>query len=546
MAKKEVQRAFVYSFEESAQDAAQQLPGQRRGVLQQDQAARPDHRRRDGAGRAADALDRGADRRHRERQEGVPRGDPDPHLVAGPARPAVRLHLPRAAEGGDREEAVRRPERRGEDHHLDQDARRRAAAPDQRCRRPPDRGARLLPGLRQRAAASTSARCSTARRVQRSARLAPTRWQRSQSHCGSDGVPHAPGNRQEQSRCRNVRSRSTTGRCTARGRSTRSGTTRRSRRRSRRTSREIVSEESIITLRRQEDRQGADPLAGRVPLPLRSAAGSSTPARATATARSATWSARSRGQGKGQARAQAGEEPGIDYYEAEITVDELAALIFEDLGLPFLEEKKQARDGVRGGALHRHPQDGPAGQPRQEAHDPGEPEAQRRQGRRQLRRHQERRPALQDLGADDPVRVERRRHRHDGRLGLDGRVREVHRAQLLLLDGALPAHEVQQRARSSSSPTTPRPRKSTRRSSSTTARAAARRCRRPTSWRWRSSKSAINPDDWNIYPFHFSDGDNWPWDNERCVDLVQQLLELLQHLRLRRDPRGRTTARPAR
>ena len=35
MAKKEVQRAFVYSFEESAQDAAEQLPGQRRGVLQQ-------------------------------------------------------------------------------------------------------------------------------------------------------------------------------------------------------------------------------------------------------------------------------------------------------------------------------------------------------------------------------------------------------------------------------------------------------------------------------------------------------------------------------
>ena len=92
MAKKEVQRAFVYSFEESAQDAAEQLPGQRRGVLQQDQGARPDHRRGGRAGRAADALDRGADRRHREREEGLPRGDPDPHLVAGAARPDLRLH----------------------------------------------------------------------------------------------------------------------------------------------------------------------------------------------------------------------------------------------------------------------------------------------------------------------------------------------------------------------------------------------------------------------------------------------------------------------
>jgi uncharacterized sporulation protein YeaH/YhbH (DUF444 family)/intein/homing endonuclease len=44
--------------------------------------------------------------------------------------------------------------------------------------------------------------------------------------------------------------------------------------------------------------------------------------------------------GKGQ-RGEAGEEPGVDYYEAEVSLDELAALIFEDLGLPFLEEKKQ-------------------------------------------------------------------------------------------------------------------------------------------------------------------------------------------------------------
>lgn len=37
----------------------------------------------------------------------------------------------------------------------------------------------------------------------------------------------------------------------------------------------------------------------------------------------------------------AGSEPGIDYYEAEITIDELAELIFEDLGLPNLEQKKK-------------------------------------------------------------------------------------------------------------------------------------------------------------------------------------------------------------
>src|ERR687884_1755941 len=43
-------------------------------------------------------------------------------------------------------------------------------------------------------------------------------------------------------------------------------------------------------------------------------------------------------QGPGRGK-KAGQEPGVDYYEAEVTVDELAALVFEDLGLPFLKQK---------------------------------------------------------------------------------------------------------------------------------------------------------------------------------------------------------------
>jgi hypothetical protein len=34
------------------------------------------------------------------------------------------------------------------------------------------------------------------------------------------------------------------------------------------------------------------------------------------------------------------------------------------------------------------------------------------------------------------------------------------------------------------------------------------------------------PDDWNIYPFHFSDGDNWSGDNEICKTLVTALLKV--------------------
>jgi sporulation protein YhbH len=42
------------------------------------------------------------------------------------------------------------------------------------------------------------------------------------------------------------------------------------------------------------------------------------------------------GQGTGK---EAGQEPGVDFYEAELTLEELTALVFEDLHLPNLEEK---------------------------------------------------------------------------------------------------------------------------------------------------------------------------------------------------------------
>ncbi|HEY6186592.1 MAG TPA: sporulation protein YhbH [Pyrinomonadaceae bacterium] len=43
--------------------------------------------------------------------------------------------------------------------------------------------------------------------------------------------------------------------------------------------------------------------------------------------------------GPGTGSGQAGQTGGEEYYEAEVNIDEIAALIFEDLQLPFLEEK---------------------------------------------------------------------------------------------------------------------------------------------------------------------------------------------------------------
>ncbi|HYG10240.1 MAG TPA: sporulation protein YhbH [Pyrinomonadaceae bacterium] len=49
--------------------------------------------------------------------------------------------------------------------------------------------------------------------------------------------------------------------------------------------------------------------------------------------------AREQGQGQGKGNGPGGQDTGAEYYEAEVNIDELAALIFEDLQLPFLEEK---------------------------------------------------------------------------------------------------------------------------------------------------------------------------------------------------------------
>lgn len=49
------------------------------------------------------------------------------------------------------------------------------------------------------------------------------------------------------------------------------------------------------------------------------------------------------GAGSGK---EAGQEPGFDYYEAEITVDELVELAFEDLALPDMEEKGKEQASV--------------------------------------------------------------------------------------------------------------------------------------------------------------------------------------------------------
>lgn len=60
------------------------------------------------------------------------------------------------------------------------------------------------------------------------------------------------------------------------------------------------------------------------------------------------------GPGKGPG---AGEQEGVDYYEAEVTVDELAEMLFADLGLPNLDPKRRdemVADEARWDDVRRH------------------------------------------------------------------------------------------------------------------------------------------------------------------------------------------------
>jgi len=44
-------------------------------------------------------------------------------------------------------------------------------------------------------------------------------------------------------------------------------------------------------------------------------------------------------QGDGQGQGQAGDQPGVDYYETDVTLEELIEIMFEDLELPEMERK---------------------------------------------------------------------------------------------------------------------------------------------------------------------------------------------------------------
>ncbi len=226
------------------------------------------------------------------------------------------------------------------------------------------------------------------------------------------------------------------------------------------------------------------------------------------------------GQGKG-----AGDQPGFDYFEAEITIDELADLIFEDLGLPNLEQKQAQQiesSIIRFNDIRKS--------------GPMSSLDKRRTVLENIRRNaKEGRPVFGGIKNDDlrfKTWTEDIRHETNaviiamrdvsGSMGEFEKYisrsfyfwmvkflrKKYNQVQIVFITHHTEAKQVDEQTFF------------TLGESGGTKVSSAYRLALDI------IKEEYNPQDWNIYPFHFSDGDNWgETDNRLCVELVHELLK---------------------
>ena len=189
------------------------------------------------------------------------------------------------------------------------------------------------------------------------------------------------------------------------------------------------------------------------------------PAPATATPSRGRSSARRRRTATAAGRA--GDQPGVDYYETDVTLEELIEIMFEDLELPDMErkilrevmsERIAKRKGYRRVGVRVHldrrrtaksrlrrkvatggPSELPplaSKRPDAALQDDAEPE------RFPFRRED---LTYKRLIEDTPRGIERRRDLHHGHLGVHGHHEEVPGAQLLLPAVSVRQHQVPER-----------------------------------------------------------------------------------------------------
>lgn len=227
------------------------------------------------------------------------------------------------------------------------------------------------------------------------------------------------------------------------------------------------------------------------------------------------------GQGNGQ---QAGDQPGAEVYEANVAIEDLQALVFEDLQLPNLQERRmqelesetiQFSDVRRSGAfsnldkrrtikanLKRNAMQGAQG-----FHDIQMDDLRYRTWERQVRRESNAVIiAMMDVsGSMGPF------EKYAARAFYFWMVRflrtKYDNVQIVFVSHHTEAREVTEEEFFTRGE-----------SGGTKASSAYQLAAELTETRYK-------PDAWNIYPFHFSDGDNFISDNQECLRLAQQLAQ---------------------
>lgn len=227
--------------------------------------------------------------------------------------------------------------------------------------------------------------------------------------------------------------------------------------------------------------------------------------------------------GKGK-KGEAGKEAGYDYYEAEVSMEELAALIFEDLGLPNLEQKRQQEmetesvvftDVRKKGAMANLDK--------------------KRTIMENIKRNASKgQAAFKDIRSDDlrfkvwdPTIKFQSNAVVIAMMDVSGSMGEFEKyiarsfyfwmvrflrtkynnVKIVFISHHTEAKEVTEEEFFHKGE-----------SGGTQVSSAYELALQIINERY-------NPNDWNIYPFHFSDGDNLPWDNDRCVQLVTKMME---------------------
>jgi hypothetical protein len=229
------------------------------------------------------------------------------------------------------------------------------------------------------------------------------------------------------------------------------------------------------------------------------------------------------GPGKGPG---AGREPGVDYVEALISIDDLAAVLFEDLGLPNLEQKQNemvesdslsyreiARKGQmanldkRRTVLQNIKRNALAGRPRFAGVKEDDlrfriatPEVRRETNAAII--------AMRDVSGS-MGEFEKYISRSFYFWMLKFLRTKYEKVQVAFITHHTEAKEVDEQT------------------FFTLGESGGTKASSAYELALRLVKERYDPSRWNVYPFHFSDGDNWgDTDNRRCVDLVNELVAL--------------------